>query len=406
LTPGSFTDVQKQKLGLYPGTQVTESENHPDWFNNREQGDVGGDFFTQKKHAVLLGTPGHSAVENFNVGSGIFESYYYDGPVWPINPSDYALGFPDASAASNSELDKLGATAVARVAPTNAVISLTTFLGEILREGIPRPKFKLWEDRTKPVYEAWQAKRLGRHTGDDYLNLKFGWEPIFRDMNSVAQQINQAERIITQYERDAGKMVRRQYRFPEERSIARGSFSSVTCPFYGPRQSRLERSGQTHVIDYEIEIVKRRWFSGAFTYHLPSDWVSRKNMRGARDMLSNLFDTSITPEAIWNLTPWSWAIDWFANTGDVLHNVSAFAGDALVMRYGYMMQHTVATTTYTSRDPFVFKDEGVRTGVVKFVVETKQRRRANPYGFGISWDSLSLAQKAILGALGLSKGLR
>jgi len=34
---------------------------------------------------------------------------------------------------------------------------------------------------------------------------------------------------------------------------------------------------------------------------------------------------------------------------------------------------------------------------------TKQRRRASPLGFGVAYDGLSLKQKAILAALGLSK---
>jgi len=222
-------------------------------------------------------------------------------------------------------------------------------------------------------------------------------------MSSI-QQIRNAERIMAQYERDAGKVVRRRLQFPAERSVSYGNFLYPQVPFYGPRQSRLEAPGLTHSVDFEVEVTKTRWFSGAYTYFLPEDWNLRKEKMSSADVLSNLFNTSLTPEALWDLTPWSWAIDWFANTGDVLRNISAFAGNALILHYGYMMQHTVATTTYFSRDkkPFLGTDQGV--GVVKFVVETKQRRRASPYGFGISFESLNATQKAIMTALGLSKG--
>jgi hypothetical protein len=70
------------------------------------------------------------------------------------------------------------------------------------------------------------------------------------------------------------------------------------------------------------------------------------------------------------------------------------------------MQHTVAKRTFVARERNIFKDASGETSSVQFVVETKQRRRANPYGFGISFEALSATQKAILGALGLSKGLR
>jgi hypothetical protein len=151
------------------------------------------------------------------------------------------------------------------------------------------------------------------------------------------------------------------------------------------------------------ELWIRRWFSGAFTYYLPSDWISRDKMRSARDGLRNIFNTDLTPEAVWNVTPWSWAFDWFANTGDVLHNVHAFADHSLVLRYGYMMQHSVATRTYNCVDPRTFYDGSGTPYTVRFITETKQRRRATPYGFGIDLSSLSDAQKAIVAALGLSR---
>lgn len=403
-----FPGVTKQTLRypVVPGSQVTDSESHPEWWKNHHvQGDVGGNFFTQQRYINIIGNNVSARRENFDWGGG-HDSYYYDGPVYPVLPTDLESGFPLASAASDSDLDKAGATAVARVAPTNAVLNLSTALSEIFRDGFPHAKFKLWEDRAKPLREMYQAKRLGRHTGDDYLNVAFGWAPLIRDIQSTYQQFKNTERIISQYERDAGKMVRRRLDFPVEQRSAKGSFDSLSVPYYGPRQTRLERPSISHTVDWDETVTINRWFSGAFTYYLPSDWISRQNMRNSVDALKDVFDTNLTPETLWNITPWSWAVDWFANTGDVLHNISAFAGDALVMRYGYMMQHTVAKRVYTARESNIFYDATGSTSKVEFVVETKQRRRANPYGFGISFGALSASQKAILGALGLSKGLK
>lgn len=385
---------------MIPGSQVTDSENHPGWNDSHPNGDVGGNFYSQKRFIVINGNDNHPRRFGFDIGvQGIKENYSYDGPVFPVAPSvnDLAARFPSSGEASTAELDKLGTTAISRTEPTNNVINLTTFLGEILREGIPRAKFDLWKERTGDL------KQLRKAAGDDYLNVQFGWAPLVRDITSSYNQIANAERVIAQYERDAGRVVRRRYHFPDERSLSYGNYTDLAAPYYGPHQSRLEFPGNSRIIDFETEVVKKRWFSGAYTYYLPSDWVSRTKMKDARDVLSNIFDITPTPESIWNLTPWSWAVDWFTNAGDVFHNVSKFAGDCLVLRYGYMMQHTTAVSTYACRDSRVWFDGTGAPSSVKFVVETKQRRKATPYGFGFNLGALSASQAAILAALGLSK---
>jgi hypothetical protein len=90
-----------------------------------------------------------------------------------------------------------------------------------------------------------------------------------------------------------------------------------------------------------------------------------------------------------------------------LGNLDAFGADGLVMPYGYVMGRTTKTTHY-------HWEGGIRDGSgalqhtvlgASVVETTKQRVAANPFGFGISPDSLSGRQLSILAALGLSKAL-
>jgi hypothetical protein len=120
-------------------------------------------------------------------------------------------------------------------------------------------------------------------------------------------------------------------------------------------------------------------------------------------LLAKQLGLTLTPEHLWNLTPWSWALDWFANTGSVLSNISDYANAGLVMRYGYIMETTYVSDTYTM-------EGAVRTDGVPFicppltlVTETKVRQQANPFGFGVSFESLSGFQLSILSALGISR---
>jgi hypothetical protein len=46
---------------------------------------------------------------------------------------------------------------------------------------------------------------------------------------------------------------------------------------------------------------------------------------------------------------------------------------------------------------------GTNVEPLVFNIETKTRRRANPFGFGVSWEALSARQIAILTALGITR---
>jgi len=126
-------------------------------------------------------------------------------------------------------------------------------------------------------------------------------------------------------------------------------------------------------------------------------------MLSASDKARKILGLEITPEVLWELVPWSWAIDWFANVGDLVKNVHNLSSDGLVMRYGYIMEHSMVRDTYIHVGPTGFKDPKVVCEPYTFVTETKLRRRATPFGFGLDLSSLTGQQKSILAALGMSR---
>jgi len=87
----------------------------------------------------------------------------------------------------------------------------------------------------------------------------------------------------------------------------------------------------------------------------------------------------------------------------VLNNFWKFKVEGLVMRYGYLMEHSIVRDTYTI-DGTGLKSEFLPIQPLVLVTETKIRRKANPFGFGLKWDGLSPFQLSIAAALGLSKG--
>jgi len=396
---GFDTQIDSQTFPVIPGSQVTDSENHPGWNDSHPNGDVGGNFYSQKRFIVINGNDNHPRRFGFDIGvQGIKENYSYDGPVFPVAPSvnDLAARFPSSGEASTAELDKLGTTAISRTEPTNNVINLTTFLGEILREGIPRAKFDLWKERTGDL------KQLRKAAGDDYLNVQFGWKPLLADITDFMSGVRNLNKLINQYKRDAGRQVRRRYSFPPVQSFSESVvLENATVAIVGGGRNSLLDSTRRGQVVRSRETTVRRWFSGAFTYHLPDpgSWQSEHSGLAAK-----FLGVDITPETLWELAPWSWAVDWFTNVGDLIHNANRWSADGLVLRYGYVMEHSVVRDTYThiGGNGFVSINANVFPEAYTFCTETKLRRRATPFGFGVNLSALTSQQNAIIAALGLS----
>lgn len=390
--------LQDESFQIPPkkGRQVTVSEGHP-WSSHKKgkfKGDIGGDFTTTKQY--VISNSSRFSLHTHRVIQPPFPSFYdstYEGWILPVNPHDSLIGFPNSGQSTEGELTQAGATAVSRCAPTNSIADAATFMGELLKDGLPALLgAPFWKDRTQ----------VTRGAGSEYLNFQFGWAPLVNDIRGFSEAVRLGQKVLDQYERDAGKLVRRRYEFPLKTSVTEETFKVNQLAYHAPANSEFSRDQTKGTVIKQRSVVKRQWFSGAFTYHLPraNDWRSelvRKYL-----LADQLLGTALTPDTLWNLAPWSWAVDWFSNAGDVIENLSSWATDGLVMPYGYIMEHTRVSDTYTMDRSGLIGVPGIAP--ISFVTETKLRRKANPFGFGVSWDGLSPRQLLIAAALGLTRG--
>jgi len=303
--------------------------------------------------------------------------------------------FPEASPSADADLDAAGTVAISRVLPTNPVAGLATAFGE-LREGFPKV---IGSD----LFKA-SGKPLSKRAGDEYLNYQFGWAPMVSDFKKWLTALQESDKIWKQFQRDAGRRVRRRYYFPETTEVLLDDVIADYPISGGPDVPSLWQDGwnsSTSTLYRHIEVKRRRWFSGAFIYYLDVNTPSMTAFDRDLQRLQKLYGIKITPEVIWNLTPWSWAADWFGNMGEVLHNVSQFMQDGLVMPYGYMMETSVVTATYRMRN-VALKGLTIPDLTQTFTTTVKCRRQATPFGFGLDFDSFSQFQLSIIAALGLS----
>jgi len=382
------------------GSQVTESENHPDWNKRRRKpsfkpGLTGGPFFSQSSSVRLMDPHKVTIEDKKDLGFNNLDGYAkYTGFVAATDPSSVSL--PASNATQN--LAPLGSTAIARCKPTNQVAALSNFLAELYGEGLPKLfGATLWRDRTLQARQA----------GEEYLNSEFGWKPLVGDVQDISYALTHADTILSQYERGSGRMTRRRYAFPVEKTqsglqlISRGFAILQQEDNRNPNALNYIRTGGNL---YKISRTWRQvWFSGAFTYHLPTGYRSRNALISTAVKAKTLLGLDITPEVLWNAAPWSWAIDWFSNAGDVISNLSDWATDGLVLKYGYVMEHTVSTDTYFISDDLSNKAKIREISPVVASVETKRREVATPFGFGLTWSGLSPRQLAIAAALGLTR---
>lgn len=378
------------------GSQVTDSESHswPPPKGNRS--DVGGSFFTSKRQAHKPCTMHSFSVLDPTYTSGpytkkrINANFDVSCPI-ELNAQNKPL-WPTAQNSNTSSLNALGATAISRCAPTSSAVELSTSLGELFREGLPRAIGA----------HSWEAKTLkAREASGEFLNYEFGWLPVVSDIEGLAHSIKNSDDILKQYDADRGKVIRRQYRFPDEESssfqILGAKFPDGICIDSGMPEPSLQGVWSKATLTQ-----KRRWFSGAFVYGAPLGINSRSNIADLAAKADKLFGLSLTPDVVWNLTPWSWATDWIFNTGDVLSNLSDFISQGLVMQYGYLMEETIVKVIYSLRGA-TYHGHALDVQDATLTVRTKSRTRANPYGFGVTWDGLTATQGAILAALGITR---
>jgi len=332
--------------------------------------DSGGPFYLHKRTETV--NPFDISAWN-NPGS----NWRYQGTVDATNLYNPPV-LPAASLLTPGALDALGATAIARCEPTKPVFQGATAIGESLQE-LPRiPLNGVLKAKTK------EALKL---SGDEYLNVQFGWLPMVSDVKKFCYAVKHRNKIIENFRAGSGKKTRARYAFPDK-------LESVS----ETRDNMIISAALNSFFRGSVSAIlkERTWFAGAFKYYVPVGSSALDSFRRAEAEADKLLGLRLTPEVIWNLTPWSWAADWFSNAGDVIHNISALGHDGLAMQYGYIMHESKSTTVVTNH----------ALGCSK-VTEDKycQRQNATPYGFGLNLSTdLSGTQKAIIAALGLSRG--
>lgn len=314
----------------------------------------------------------------------------------PIAP--YSFGGDPSWTAEQGSLNAKAPSLYKRARPGNPQAGVFTTLGELGREGIPRI----------PLLLLARLRNI-RSVGSEYLNYNFGWAPLVRDIQKMYETYRNLDKQLDQLRRDNGRLVRRRRTLGKSTDTTSTStqFSQPFGNVYNvPWFSGVVSGSSTQTVQTITE--DEYWFSGAFKYWIPDAGTPQWTRRAT----AALFGVNPTPEAIWNLLPWSWLADWFSNAGDVLSNASPNAADNVTAAYGFVMHSRKVVTTYTTVGFWNGRTGGLSQYNIpqnyyacSYVqtLETKSRVAANPYALSAGWDGLSPYQASILAALGVSR---
>jgi len=284
--------------------------------------------------------------------------------------------------------------------PTATEVGLAAFLGE-LREGLPQ----------LPGRSIAGAPGT-RKSGQEYLNWKFGVQPLKADLQKLARGITEFHLRVRQFQRDSGRNVRRKRRLGESRRevelLSDGSATGglvYTPLLFGNSDvfnTQLYLSpGRVSVHDI---VEEQTTFAGAYTYYVSEAHSFLGKLERYEQLANHALGLEFDPQTAWQLTPWSWLVDWFTDAGAFIKNLTALSNDNVVARYAYVMHHRKVTRMYS------VTGMRLRTGVTgptaataSKTFESKTRTAATPYGFGIDQSAWSAGRFAILGALGMTR---
>lgn len=341
---------------------------------------------------------------------------------------------------SDWDVNLYGTRAIQTLAPTRPEMNLSASVAELVREGLPKAALfnslnqilrqvtRIRHGSRGPKQEtSWQAALKGLASGskgasEDYLNFMFGISPLARDIESLYTVLKNSENILAQYQTDAGKGVRRDMVLKDtvENATFRpsdlfsqgtvGVFTNHWPASFPPGRASTSDTADSSTTQTTVfqELKEKIYFSGSFSYYLPLPEGFWGKMKFYDSQWERLIGRPLSYETLWELTPWSWLADWFFDIQGALRTVDLVQDDNLVINYGYLMRSVTATTTVVSQLGWSpEKDRAIKTASTQYVSHRVERVRANPFGFALTAPTaLSAVQLSLLGAIGLSRGIK
>lgn len=322
--------------------------------------------------------------------------------------SNWDSGFNTSAEVEPDLISTYGSKAYKTLLPVKPGASLAQFLAEIRDVPLMLKRSALtFRNLFMRDYRILAGQRyLAKRTAGEWLNYQFGYLPFISDLRRFYTVYKNLDNMLSQIMTNSGRWLKRKRAVVEDEDVTRtedyegGSTSTLLIrPLFTSNwyQHYVDSSVPSqHVM---IDRITRNlvWASGKFRYYIPNVitpiWKAKA--------IAYLFGGIPSPLLLWELTPFSWLVDWIFALDSIYSNldydlVDCCSRDLCIMR--------TKETSYRMHGTTFFRNPtGPLHSEFNFRVVEKERRTGSLFGFGLSEDDFTLRQWSILGALGLTR---
>lgn len=298
--------------------------------------------------------------------------------------------------------------------PTAPEIDLTLFIGEL-------------KDLPKLFARAAYAPKSAKEAGGAYLNQVFGLQPTLSDILKICEIIVKMVPQLKQFQRDSGNQVRRKrYRqlwehnnggvttIPNASRLGTLTLGGVTLQ-YGGVHYVPTGAGVPYVpeLSWSLTASESVRMFATFEYFIPQPSGLAGRLDNYKRQAERVLGSGVTPGLLYDLSPFSWLVDWFIDIGGLLRYQEQVASfNVVATKAGHIYQRDLdfvaqITRYYDKRPTLGVGDRPMDGYRIKSNDSTmlsfrkERRRRGSPYSMDPTWN-FSKSQWGILGALGLA----
>lgn len=274
--------------------------------------------------------------------------------------------------------------ALANLNPNKPVVDLPVAIAEL-------------KDLPKMIKNIGDLLRLGRSgmakdvvktMAEGHLNWQFGWAPLINDLSDllgITDAVN--DRLDYLKKLNEGTIVQRR-------------LGSLSHPSTADRILWTnDGHGKLFYEFYQTTHWKTEgWYTARVKLNTPLPPTDRKQRDLARNAVLGL---NVSPSTAWNLVPWTWLVDWFTNTGDLV-SLTQNAIPYKVSNLNVMARtegRSTVVPTWTA--PGLTGNQGKGYYIVK-----RRDVTANPKPWITFKPFIDGRQAGILGSLAVVKALR
>lgn len=281
-----------------------------------------------------------------------------------------------------------------RYRPTKPVFDLTRFIGEL-------------KDTPSLFTRGNYIPGSPFDVGGGYLNYQFGISPSISDIQKGAEAIVKSHDIVTNFVRESARRVHRQgsitlsdTTISGESNTHAGAQSLTVGPFIVSQALGAPSAtfgGPRYRYYLNIRRVQRMFSTFEYFVGDPDGYTTRMDdyLSKAKKVLGG----GATLPVAYQLTPFSWMLDWFYDIGGLLSYQQDVADNGIVqIRGGYVIEDQYHGSVGMFSRPGFYSGGGT----MLYTERVQTRSAGSPYSMSPTW-SMDPYKWAIVGALGLLK---